>query len=379
MARSIFATLLAFISFLPASAERLTVAQFRQTLAGYIAARKSDEAIAKKCEAVELTEQLTPSTRNAIGNDLNLGPKTSLALQMLADISSFLDPPASELPQKDAPTAGALNEMWLQAISFSAVTMHHMPDLIATRVTHAYDDRPLLQSASGWTPAENPLRLEGTTSQLITYLNGEEVPIVEGKQAAASSKEQSSPIDLSTTGEFGPILSVTLTDSLNGKVTWSHWEEVSGRLTAVYNFAVTEQASHYAVNFCWQLLTLEVSHRFKGSMNQLSTDCYHGRPGYHGSIAVDPDSGAVMRITIEPELPPTIALKRAAMSIQYGTEEIGGNKYICPQAGVALSLVHYSPTPETAGRDVLRINETSFTGFRRFGSTSRIITAETPQ
>ncbi len=373
MARSILAVLLSLIFVVNASAERLTVAQFRQTLAGYVAARKSDQAIAKKCDAIELTEQLTSSTRNAITNDLNLGPKTSLALQMLADISSFLDPPASELPVKDPPATRALDQMWQQAMSFAAVTMHHMPDLMATRVTRAFDDRPMLQSASGWTPAESPLRLEGITSQQITYRNGEEVAIAEDKQPARGGEEQAPPTNLTTTGEFGPILSLMLTDSLNGKVTWSHWEEVSGRLSAVYNFSVSEQASHYAVNFCWQLVTLEASYRFKGKANTLTTDCYHGRPGYHGSIAIDPESGAVMRITVEPDLPQSIALKRAAMSIQYGTEEIGGKNYICPHSGVALSLVHYSPNAVEAGRDVIRINETAFTGFRRFGSTVRII------
>lgn len=379
MTRSILAAQLSLIFLLPASAEQLTVAQFRQILAGYVAAHKSDQAIAKKCEDIELTEQLTPSTRNAIGSDLKLGPKTSLALQMLADISSFLDPPANELPVKDAPAAGALNQMWQQAMSFAAVTMHHMPNLLATRVTRAFDNRPMLQSVSGWTPAESPLRLEGVTSQQITYRNGEEVAVTDNKQTAASSAEQASPTDLTTTGEFGPILSMTLNDSLNGKVTWSHWEEVSGRLTAVYNFTVSEQASHYVVNFCWQLLTLEASHRFKGNLSRLTTDCYHGRPGYHGSMAIDPDNGAVMRITVEPDMPPSIELKRAAMSIQYGAEEIGGESYICPQAGIALSLVHYPPSAETAVREVLHVNETAFTGFRRFGATTRIIMPDTPQ
>jgi hypothetical protein len=379
MTRSIFASLLSLIFLLPASAEQLTVAQFRRVLAGYVAAHKSDQAIAKKCEGIELTEQLSPSTRSAIANDLKLGPKTSLALQMLADISGFLDPPANEIPAKDAPAAGALNQMWQQAMSFAAVTMHHMPDLLATRVTSAFDNHPMLQSVSGWTPAESPLRLEGVTTQQITYRNGEEVAVTDDKQSAAGSADQASPTDLTTTGEFGPFLSMTLNDSLNGKVTWSHWEEVSGRLAAVYSFSVSEQASHYAVNFCWQMVTLEASYRSKVSANALTTDCYHGKPGYHGSIAIDPDDGAVMRITVEPDMPPSIALKRAAMSIQYGAEEIGGESYICPQAGVALSLVHYDPSAETAVRDVLHINETAFTGFRRFGATTRIILPDVPR
>ena len=373
MAKRALALMLTVVCLAPASAQRMTIAQLRQTLAGYVAERKSDESIAKKCEPIELAEQLTPATLSAMKEEFRLGPKTSLALEMMADLSGFLDPPADEIPLKDPPDNAEQKKMLIQAVQFAAKTMHQMPNFIATRTTTAYDNQPLLESAGGWIPAGAPLREEGTTKEQITYRSGDEVPLLDRSKDRSRREEQSTQSNLSTTGEFGPVLSLVLTDSLNGSIAWSHWENISGRLTAVYNFAVGEQASHYIVNFCWQMLTLETTIHMRADFDRFTTSCYHGEPGYRGSIAVDRESGAVMRITVEPVLPPAIALTQAAMSIKYGTEEIGGQNYICPQSGVAVSRVRYSADSERPSREILRINETAFTDYRRFGTTVTIL------
>jgi hypothetical protein len=378
MARWAIAALLTVIPLYPALAQRLTVAKFRQTLAGYVAARKSDEAITEKCEKIELTERLTDSTLSAIENELKLGPNATLELNMLSDLSNSLDPPAAEIPAKDPPDQGIDKELLPQAMQFAATTMRQMPNFLATRVSNGFDNRPRVATSSGWTPAEAPFQFEGTTSEQIAYRNGEEVTDAEKAPAGKENAHSIPPTSLSTTGEFGPILSLVLNDSLEGGMAWSHWEGISDRLTAVYKFTVTEQASHYVVNFCWQLLTLDAIYRFRGNLSRLTTNCYHGKPGYHGSIAIDPESGAVMRIAIAADLPQSIALKRAEMSIRYGKVEIGGKVYVCPQSSVAVSQVHYSANSQNPSRDVLRVNETTFSDYRRFGSTVRILPQPAP-
>ena len=373
MSRWTLLTLLSIAIVQPASAAPLTIAQFCQTLAGYVTAHKSDQAIAMKVEALELGERLTPETRERLRADLKLGPKTTLALGMQTDVSAFLEPPASELPPREAPSAEERDRMLRKAVDFASGTMHHMPDFLATRVTRRFDNRPEVASMSGWFPAQTELQFQGTTSQKITYQNGDEVPDAVANPGGPAHGDQSSLTDLTTRGEFGPALVVALTDASHGATTWSHWETIDGTVAAVYRFQVPEDSSHYSVNFCWLLQPLSSPSRRMSEPDRATTNCYRGKPAYHGTLAIAPDSGAIMRITIESELPHSISLARAAMSIQYGAVEIGGRSYICPQLCVAISLVRYEPTSTVPSRSILRINETTFTDYHRFGSTSRII------
>ena len=71
--------------------------------------------------------------------------------------------------------------------------------------------------------------------------------------------------------------------------------------------------------------------------NQIN-DAYHGTPAYHGSIFVDPATGAILRITLDAELNPSEPITRNAVSIDYGTVEMGGKNFICPVRSLAASV-----------------------------------------
>src|SRR5437879_248764 len=78
------------------AARRLTVAQLAETLSASIAQHRSDEELARQLGQLELAERLTSSTLDRLAARLSLQPRTALALQLLADQSEFLDPPAAE-------------------------------------------------------------------------------------------------------------------------------------------------------------------------------------------------------------------------------------------------------------------------------------------
>jgi hypothetical protein len=374
MLRRTLLSLLAVLILQSASGESLTVAQFRQTLANYFAAHKSDQAIAIKVESVQLSERLTPQTRARVESDFKLGPKSTLALEMQSDMSAFLKPPADEFPSKVPPAPEVRDQIIRKAIDFALVTMHRMPDFLATRVTRRFDNRPEVVSLSGWFPAQTEIQYQGATDKRITYQDGKEVSDLQGDQTGAKEKEIPITTDLTTTGEFGQLLSVALTDASDGKLYWSHWETIEGKMSAVYDFEVPENTSHYWVNFCWLVKPLRSISGRMSSLDLSTMKCYRGKPGYEGTLSVDPETGAVMRISIVPILPREIGLARAAMVIEYGPVKIGGQTYICPQLGVALSIVHYQPTSTVPSRSILSITETSFTDYHRFGSESRIVT-----
>ena len=91
----------------PPRGKPVTVRQLEQMLASAHEARSSDNDIAREIGRVELTERLSEATLSALSR--GEGKHTTLTLQVLADESAFLDPPASELPA-DAPPGVAEEE-----------------------------------------------------------------------------------------------------------------------------------------------------------------------------------------------------------------------------------------------------------------------------
>jgi hypothetical protein len=96
MSRPILVAILAAMICPALPAQHMTVEQLRGMLAAQKAAHKSDGEMAGKVGAVELTEELTAPALDKIEAELQPGPKTADALDLQADVSGFLDPPASQ-------------------------------------------------------------------------------------------------------------------------------------------------------------------------------------------------------------------------------------------------------------------------------------------
>jgi hypothetical protein len=96
-------------------------------------------------------------------------------------------------------------------------------------------------------------------------------------------------------------------------------------------------------------------------------------PAYHGSLAIDPVSGAILRITVQAELDIDGPVTRADILVEYGPVVIGDRKFICPLRSLALTQ-GLAGTNATLGIPPdMQINEASFTNYHRLGSTIRII------
>jgi hypothetical protein len=61
------------------------------------------------------------------------------------------------------------------------------------------------------------------------------------------------------------------------------------------------------------------------------------RAGYHGEIAIDPMTGALLRLELIFDLESTTPLIWSEIMIEYGPVEIGGKSYICPVRSVSHS------------------------------------------
>jgi hypothetical protein len=369
MRKSVLLLVLLAVAHSAHAAQRATVEELQQILNAEVEEHEKDGAIAHRLASVELTERLTEAKLEEMSAQAKPGPKTALALEMLADISSFLEPPANELPDKPRPDKATQQSMANGVVEFVLNTLHRLPDFLATRVTRSFDDSPpaIHDSAGAAIDIPTDLHFATSTSEKITYRNGQELLIASNGK---TKPEEMMAQGLSSTGEFGPTLIAILADT-QGRFVWSHWEQMRTGVAGVFRYEVPAGSSRYRLDYCCSTGTTD---RNDGS------NSYHGTPGYHGFLYVDPDTGAVMRYSLISELRDSDPVEHSAVWVEYGQVNIGGSNYLCPVRSEAIMQAWHTQGHSSPSRIVVSINEVRFTDYRRFGSTARILpaTPETP-
>jgi VWFA-related protein len=337
---------------IPLSASKhTTVAQLQQALNTAINAHKPDTEIAREIGGFELTERLTEATLGRLKTRLVPDSQGARALELLADRSAFFDPPADELPATPAPDSAEQTRILQAARRYVSQTLPRLPDFFATRVISLYDDRPQALKKDTW-PTRSGLHLIDTSSGEISVRNERE-----NQPATQGSAVWQANVGLISGGEFGNTLGMILADTANGNIRWSHWEESAKGGVAVFRYEVPASASHYEV------------------LNAVPSNpgIVHTKPGYHGSIGVNPADGTILRITMDADLTRGAPFRRAAILVEYGPVDIAGTTFTCPLRSIALSMA--LDDPDTINGDAPRewLNETHFTHYHRFASTTRIL------
>jgi VWFA-related protein len=337
---------------IPLSASKhTTVAQLQQALNTAINTHKPDTEIAREIGGFELTERLTEATLGRLKTRLVPDSQGARALELLADRSAFFDPPADELPATPAPDSAEQTRILQAARRYVSQTLPRLPDFFATRVISLYDDRPQALKKDTW-PTRSGLHLIDTSSGEISVRNERE-----NQPATQGSAVWQANVGLISGGEFGNTLGMILADTANGNIRWSHWEESAKGGVAVFRYEVPASASHYEV------------------LNAVPSNpgIVHTKPGYHGSIGVNPADGTILRITMDADLTRGAPFRRAAILVEYGPVDIAGTTFTCPLRSIALSMA--LDDPDTINGDAPRewLNETHFTHYHRFASTTRIL------
>jgi hypothetical protein len=384
MYKAILPALMA-MAVLPAGATRhLTVEQLEKTLASSAAKHHADADIMKEFGDFDLTERLTDAARIRITTTLHLGPQTTLALQLLADESSVLDPPPAELPKDAAPDAATQKHILEAADGYVKETYPHLPDFLATRTTYTFNDTPQILKVNEW-PVRVGLHLIGKTSREFTYLKDQGVKNLSAPQAAKAQVVQTpstpaaTPQEVKTAaatgqgsiakasgptaavpgptaaaqgpaeerglqsfGEFGQLLGIIFIDTQKRAPAFHHWEQTPAGMVAVYRYSVPKADSHFTINYCCLDDSLRTNRgrggggRGRGgggsAMNNVATGDQiplHMVPGYHGSLFIDPATGTVRRLTLEADVGDG-TVSRADTVIEYGQVVIGDRKFVCP-------------------------------------------------
>lgn len=183
---------------------------------------------------------------------------------------------------------------------YAVNTLHRLPNFYATRVTTTYR---LLGGGQGGGQSATHIQQVGRNSNTVYYRDGEE--------EVTAEKHHFNDQGLTTRGEFGPILALAALDAAKGNLAWSRWELGSAGPRAVYSYEVKATDSHY-----------EVSGK---------------KTAYNGEIAVDPASGAILRLVLKAYPDSGKQLGAADVEVDYEPVDLGGRTYLCPHKSVALS------------------------------------------
>ena len=351
----------------PSGARRIRVAELEQMME--TARGGKDNEVAQELAGVKLTERLSSAKLSAWKGRLP-GDRSRAALVAVADRSVFLALPAAEIPATAMPEPAVRQQMLSRMVEYWTKTMLQLPDFYATRTTILYDELRPKEDTWKIVMSDQSLHAIETTNTTVLYRDGKEVVDAGAKKGKKKSARENG---LDTQGTFGPILAVIFHgfSGAHSEFTWSHWEQGTDGLQAVFRYAVPQAASHFEVNFCCLA-------------DPDGTILLNKIAAYHGEVAIDPASGAILRVTVDADLEPRLPMLSSGIVVEYGPVVIGEKTYICPIRSVSISrwrsvnvLTEWGQTFGVFGRFETMLNDITFSKYHMFRAQSRILPEDT--
>lgn len=349
---------------LPAwAAKKMTVEQLKDYLVSAKQAGTSDHDVAKELEGVELTEELTNSQLEALGQYVP-GQMTTERLFIMEVQSSVLPPPASDIPTAAAPDAAAQKAILDKATEYASKTYAQLPALTATKETRRFQDNAEMPQQSlaarnnaTFAPTITPIHYTAAGSSMATFHNGAE-------DAPPQSKESWGQNGMIAMLGQTPSLSTVLDEAQQaGKINWVRWETVNGRQTAVFSYAVDKKKTKYEVAYCCfpetgqaGNIALRGTETGGGSGNYQTQEDYKiwkSKVPYHGEIFIDPNTGVVMRLITIADLKGSDPVRLETQRIDYGEQTVGGKAVVVPVRDVIDTTEQPYPD-DPAGRMIMR-------------------------
>ncbi len=353
----------------PAGIERVTVEQLERVLSTLVGS--SDDEIARRLSGMELSERLNTARLATLQGTLR-GKKAREALVALADESAFLAPPSEEIPSTAPPDLAAQRAIMSRTVDYVKKTISKLPNFFADRTMVQYHESPPKPLQTWKTaPGDQSLHMDKTSNALMLFRNGKEDLKEETTKGKPLKLEEAS---MNTIGTFGPLLATVLVGatSAGSALRWSRWEKGANGLLAVFRYRVPEQTRHFLVGFGYLA-------------NDNGIAYLKEQVPFHGEFAVDPASGAILRLTVQADLEARLPLERSDIMIEYSPVAIGGNTYVCPARSVSISR-------QRTTRDIAKwgehfkvyapfetlLNDMTFEKYHVFHSTARMLPGFTP-
>ena len=345
--------------------DKVTVAQLEDLVHAQI-------DLPRKLANLELTERLSTPRLDALLSVIR-GERERQALTADADLSLALAPPADEIVNRPAPTVDEQRAFLGRTFDYLHDDIPNLPHLYALRNTVRFEEPPTRADEIWKMPHQDEtLHFAASEHATVLYRNGQEV--VEKKQKLGRRRiAVARARDLETWGTFGPILAYVLTAATTrpSTVNWKRWERGKFGDLAVFSYSIPSPNSRHEVTFCCLP---------EGD----GTTVYQNKTDAYGEFALNPGTGAIMRIVINADLDeerdPDVPLIRSQLMVEYGPVELGGETYICPGRSVAISrgrservLNEWGMVFSLYGYFETMINDVAFGGYHKFGGEARIL------
>jgi hypothetical protein len=213
-----------------------------------------------------------------------------------------------------------------------------------------------------------PLHVEERSEATVLYRHGAEVVDV----ATSQSSDSQGP-SLVTQGTFGPLLKMIRIDmSVPGRLRWSRWQQGRDGRQAVFQYQAAASESHYHVNGCCL-------------PDGDGTTRFAILPAYQVEIAIDPATGAILRVQVQTDLQEFVPGNRSDMMVAYGPVEIHGRTFILPLRSVniwrgraVLPLQLWTESFRTWGPYETSINDFTFDHYHMASGEARMLPGFTP-
>ncbi|MGB6691562.1 MAG: VWA domain-containing protein [Terracidiphilus sp.] len=342
----------------PPRNEDVTVAQLEQMLLS--SKETGDRQLAMRLSGAELTEQLSSARLHSWIARMP-GPRSRDALEALADLSAFLDPPPADGLTRPPPDPAAQKQMISLAVDYLKKTIPRLPDFFAMRTTVLYHQSPA-KSGATWKTAsgEGSLHVAETTKTSILLRKGKEVV-----EREASRRTET----LKTEGAFGPILAIALRSaaSPDSFMKWSRWEQGANGPVATFQYALPNGEARFEAGFCCL-----ADGDGETPFNRI--------PAVHGELSIDPANGAILRLTMVADLEPRLPLDQSTIMVEYSPLAIGGFTSVCPVRSVSISrartvkvIDEWGETFRIYGPFETILNDMAFEKYHLFHSNVKIL------
>ena len=345
--------------------EKVTVAQLEELV-------HAQTDLGRKLANLELTERLSTPRLDALLRVIH-GERERQTLTADADLSLALAPPSDEIVNRPPPAVGEQRAILERTFGYLNEAIPRLPQFSALRNTVRFEEPPT-RNEEIWKMPHEDQTLHFATEEHATVLYQEGHEVVEKKQKLGKRHLIAGRArGLETWGTFGPILAyvVTAATTRPSTVSWKRWERGKYGDLAVFSYRIAGPNIKHEITYCCLP---------EGD----GTTVYRNKADAYGEFALNPDTGAIMRIVINGDLDeerdPDVPIIRSQLIVEYGPVELGGDTYICPQRSVAISRGRSERILHEWGMDFTvygyfetMINDVTFGDYHKFGGEARIL------
>jgi hypothetical protein len=333
----------------------LSVQKLVEAVKSSVAQKASDTSVATWLATVRLANRLEDRTIEEL-KSMGVGPRTLAALEKLGALSAKLptadtasDPvaPTPKYVQTPPPPNEEQSSILAAVREYAVNYSKTLPDFICLQVTRRSVDPHYQSGGEGsWTSSDRIV-------EKLSYFNEQEKyePITANDNAMFGNSRESLGGSLSR-GEFGSLLRDVFEPMTEASFEWDHWGRWDGNPCYVFRYRVDQSHSSYGVDYEHRAQTV---------------------PGYHGLVyLLQKRPNAVIRLTIEPEMPESFPVQEIHQAINYKYAEITGHQYLLPATSTVQS--------RTAGMGSR--NEIEFRRYQKYAADTTITfddADETPQ